>query len=126
MTLAVISTGDPAHAASAAIPFRTDAAVAPAAYGMALTVTVLVLAALVGMFVLARRRGWIGASGAMPGIAPKAAHGIEVKGSRRLSMNTGVHIVAYEGRQFLIVESGRGTQSTITALEAVAHPGDEA
>ena len=100
-----------------AIPFRTDSAVAPATYGVALVVTLLVLGGLVAAVAWARRKGWVGMSGAMPGISTKASHAIEIKASRRLSMNTGVHVVAYEGRQFLIVESARSTHSTITPMD---------
>lgn len=83
---------------------------------MALAITMLVLVALVGGIAYARRRGWI--IGSKTGTRGTDAGGIEVRASRRLSMTTTTHVVAYRGLEYLVVESARGCVATVAPLNA--------
>jgi len=42
--------------------------------------------------------------------------GIEVRASRRLSLSATVHVIAYRGHQYIVVESGRGSTTTVSPL----------
>lgn len=98
-----------------AIPYRTDAPVSAGTYGVALLVTVCLIALLVGALVFIRRRGWI----TLPG-APRVSvtqEGIQLQASRRLSIATTAHVLSYQGNTYLVVESSRGTQATVTRME---------
>jgi hypothetical protein len=100
-----------------AIPYRTDAAVSAGGFATALLITVLVAA-----LVFIRRRGWI----TLPGTtrAPVASEGIQVQASRRLSIASTAHVLSYQGNTYLVVESTRGTQATVTRIEAEKHDGE--
>lgn len=98
-----------------AIPYRTDTPVSVGTYVVALLVTACLIALLVGALIFIRRRGWI----SLPG-TPRAAvaqEGIQLQASRRLSIATTAHVLSYQGNTYLVVESSRGTQATVTRVE---------
>ncbi|MGS1125890.1 hypothetical protein ACVCL3_02740 [Rhodanobacter sp. UC4437_H4] len=109
---AAVTSG--AQLAQSAIPYRNAPAVSTGSLAMAMTITLLALMALVGGLAYARRRGWT--IGSRPGARGMAAEGIEVKASRRLSMATTTHVIAYRGAEYLVVETVRGTVATVTPL----------
>jgi lipid-binding SYLF domain-containing protein len=104
-----------AWTAPAAIPYRTDAAVSVGTFATALLVTLCLIVLLVGALVFIRRRGWITLPGAAR--APAASEGIQVQASRRLSIATTAHVLSYQGSTYLVVESSRGAQATVTRIE---------
>lgn len=99
---------------SPAIPYRTGAQVSAGTFAFALLATILLLAVMTGVLFVARRRGWI------PSTPRSRTHalgeGIELLASRRLSVATVAHVVAYRGQSYLIVESGRGSTSEVRLL----------
>jgi hypothetical protein len=97
-----------------AIPYRTSASIPTGSLATALAITALVLAVLVGCVAYARRRGWLVGAIAGKHAAPDA--GIEVRATRRVSMATTAHVVAYRGLEYLVVESGRGCITTVSPL----------
>jgi hypothetical protein len=110
--LAAVTSG--AQVAQSAIPYRDAPAVSTGSLAMAMAITLLVLIALVGGAAYARRRGWT--IGSRPRARSTAGEGIEVKASRRLSMATTTHVIAYRGSEYLVVETVRGTVATVTPL----------
>jgi hypothetical protein len=96
-----------------AIPYRTDTPVSVGNLALAMLVTALALGALVGVLVYIRRRGW-GLSGLRAN--RQATEGIELRASRRVSLLTTAHVVAYRGQTYLIVESARGSTAAVTPL----------
>lgn len=98
------------------IPYRTAASVPPESFAVALTVTALVLVVLVGLLVYARRRGLL-----QPGRHAVDEAGVEVRATRRVSMTTSVHVIAYRGREYLLLESARGSATSVTPVE-IDHP----
>jgi hypothetical protein len=106
------------HAAWAipAIPYRTDAPVSTSTFAVALLVTLCLLALLVAALIFIRRRGWL----ALPSRvrAPTTQDGIQLQASRRLSIATTAHVLSYQGNSYLVVESSRGANSTITPIGA--------
>lgn len=116
MAQAAVSAHAATRGAPFAIPYRSTAPISTSSVVAALAITALTLAALIACIAYARRRGWlIGMN-----VGTRVAHepGIDVRASRRLSMASSVHIVAYQGREFLIVESGRGSAATVAPLGA--------
>jgi hypothetical protein len=105
-----------------AIPYRTDAPVSAGTFATALLVTLCLIALLVGALVFIRRRGWITLPSATR--APTAQEGIQLQASRRLSIATTAHVVSYQGQTYLVVESSRGAQATVTRVEP-GTPGGE-
>ena len=103
--------------APAAIPYRTDAPVSTGAFALALLITLCLIGLLIAALVFARRRGWITLPGATR--APASSGGIQVQTSRRLSVATTAHVVSYQGRAYLIVESSRGTSATVTPVHRI-------
>lgn len=98
-----------------AIPYRTDAPVSAGTFVVALLATACMIALLVGLLVFIRRRGWITLTGASrPSVAQE---GIQLQASRRLSIATTAHVLSYQGNTYLVVESSRGTQATLTRIE---------
>lgn len=97
-----------------AIPYRNAAAVSTSGFVFAMVITALVLAALVACALYARRRGWV--VGAGVATRPAGHAGIELQASKRLSLATTAHVIAYNGLEYLIVESGRGSVATISPL----------
>lgn len=104
-----VATGAPA-----AIPYRTSAPISTGSLVTALAITALVLAALVGCIAYARRRGWLVGMNAGKRTGPDMD--IEVRATRRVSMATTAHVVAYRGLEYLVVESGRGCATTVAPL----------
>jgi len=100
-----------------AIPYRTDTPVSVSNLALAMLVTALVLGALVGVLVYVRRRGW-GLGGLRAN--KQAAEGIELQATRRVSLLTTAHVVAYRGQTYLIVESARGSTTTVSPLPVAA------
>jgi ABC-type enterobactin transport system permease subunit len=100
--------------AASAIPYRSSAPISTASVVTAFAITALTLAALIACIAYARRRGWLMGMN----VGKRVAHesGIEVRASRRLSMASSVHVVAYQGYEYLIVESGRGSVATVSPL----------
>jgi len=96
---------------SPAIPYRTGAQVSSGTFAFALLATILLLAVMIGVLFIARRRGWISSTPRSRTQAP--GEGIELLSSRRLSVATVVHVVAYRGQSYLIVESGRGSTARV-------------
>lgn len=103
--------------APAAIPYRTDAPVSMGAFALALLITLCVIGLLVATLVYVRRRGWITLPGAPR--APASSESIQVQTSRRLSIATTAHVVSYQGRAYLIVESSRGASATVTPMHGI-------
>jgi len=103
-----------ATATSPGIPYRTSAPVSTGTFAFALLATVLLLAAMLGGLLLARRRGWITPS-AKKRSDPQAKN-IELIASRRLSAATTAHLVACRGQSYLVVESLRGSTATLLPL----------
>lgn len=83
---------------------------------IALAITAVVVAAVVGCTAYARRRGWVFGMNAGKRMAPDAS--IEVRATRRVSMATNAHVVAYRGFEYLVIESGRGCTTTVAPLGA--------
>jgi hypothetical protein len=106
-----VTTGAPP-----AIPYRTSAPISTGSLVTALAITALVLAALVGCIAYARRRGWL--VGMSAGKRTASDSGIEVRATRRVSMATTAHVVAYRGLEYLVIESGRGCATTVAPLGA--------
>lgn len=106
-----VATGTPA-----AIPYRTSAPISTGSLATALAITALALAALVGCVAYARRRGWLVGTSTEKRSAPDA--GIEVRATRRVSMASTAHVVAYRGLEYLVIESGRGCTTTAAPLGA--------
>lgn len=104
-----------ASVAPSAIPYRTDAPVSAGNFVVALLVTVGLLGLLTTALIFIRRRGWLNVPGAAR-VSP-SAHDIQLRSSRRLSMVTTVHVVTYQDRNYLVVESSRGTNVTIAPAE---------
>lgn len=101
--------------AKSVIPYRSAASVPAGMLLTALGITALVLLVTVACIVYARRRGWLaGLRGKIGGSAGGGT--IEVKTSRRLSMVTTLHVVAYGELEYLVVESARGTIASISPL----------
>lgn len=101
--------------ATPAIPYRTDAAVSSGTFAVALLVTLCLIGLLVAALIFIRRRGWI----TLPSAArtPTASEGIQVHASRRLSVATTAHVLSYQGQNYLVVESSRGANATVTLIE---------
>jgi hypothetical protein len=97
------------------IPYRSAATISTGSFVVALAITVFVLVTLVGGVAYARRRGWI--VGAKTRSRGTDGEGIEVRASRRLSMATTTHVVAYRGHEYLVVESARGCVASIAPLD---------
>jgi hypothetical protein len=108
-----------------AIPYRTDTPVSVGHLALAMLVTALVLGALVGALVYVRRRGW-GPGGLHANRQAIRLEGIELQASRRVSLLTTAHVVAYRGQTYLIVESVRGSTVAVTSLPVAtpAAPGE--
>ncbi len=108
-----------------AIPYRTEAAVSGGSFAGALLTVAIVLGLLAVAAFQARRRGWLAGLGvpAKPGPAG-APDGIAVRASRRVSPATSVHVIAYQGQEYLIVESARGASTSFAPLP-VARPKPE-
>ena len=104
--------------ARAVIPYRTEMPVSAGSIAFSLSVTLLVLLALVALIVYARHRGWAGrfSSGGIPGERTVPKESIEVSTTRRVSMTTTAHVVVYRGYEYLIVESSRGSTAAVTPL----------
>jgi hypothetical protein len=105
-----------AGAVQSTIPYRSAATISTGSFVAALAITVFVLVVLVGGVAYARRRGWI--IGSKIRMRGASGEGIEVRASRRLSMATTTHVVAYRGLEYLVVESARGCVTTIAPLNA--------
>ncbi|GAB2576426.1 hypothetical protein GCM10027066_19200 [Dyella jejuensis] len=69
---------------------------------------------LIAALLFIRRRGWIGLPGKPRTIA--AATDIQVQSSRRLSITTTAYVLSCRGKTYLVVESARGTQVTVTPM----------
>ena len=106
--------GSAATGTPSAIPYRHAAPVSAGNLVAALAITTLVLVALIACVAYARRRGWLPSMRVGSSVAQ--AGGIEVRASRRLSMATTTHVITYEGRAYLIVESGRGHAATVSPV----------
>lgn len=104
--------------AQAAIPYRTEMPISAGSIAFSVSITVLVLVALVAAIAYARHRGWTGrlAAGMIPGKRAAADERIEVCATRRVSIATIAHVVAYRGHEYLVVESTRGATATVTSL----------
>jgi hypothetical protein len=103
--------------APAAIPYQTDAPVSMSTFALALLITLCLIGLLVAVLAYVRRRGWITLPGATR--APASSEGIQVQSSRRLSIATTAHVVSYQGRAYLIVESSRGASATVTPMHQI-------
>ena len=105
--------------APATIPYRTDAPVSTGSFAVAMLVTLCLMGLLIAGLFFARRRGWLTLPGAVR--APTPANAIQLQASRRLSIATTAHVVSYQGRSYLVVESSRGSHAAVTPIE----PGQE-
>ena len=104
--------------AQAVIPYRTEMPISAGSIAFSVSVTVLVLVALVAAIVYARHRGWTGrlAAGMISGKRAAPDESIEVRATRRVSIATIAHVVASRGHEYLIVESTRGSTAAVTSL----------
>lgn len=100
---------------AASIPYRSGTAVSAGNLIMAGFVTLLALAILVGVLVYLRRRGWSGSWFA--GKRAERVRGIELRASRRVGMSSFAHVIAYQGMEYLVVESGRGSTATVLRID---------
>lgn len=116
-SMLVTSSLVPASPTSApsAIPYRTATSVPTGSLASALIITILVLVALVGCVVYARRRGWLAGTGI--GVRPTSGSEIDIRASRRVSLATTVHVVRCGDADYLLVETMRGTTATISPLQ---------
>jgi hypothetical protein len=96
------------------IPYRTDSAISGGTVAVAIVATVLVLAAFVGILMYGRQRGWIPA--AASGRLSASTDGIQLHSSRRLSALATAHVIHYRGNAYLIVESARGSSTSISLI----------
>ncbi|MFC5743546.1 hypothetical protein [Dyella tabacisoli] len=101
--------------AQATIPYRTETPVSGGRIVVAMSVTAIVLMLFVALAWYARRRGWNGSwlSGASLDKRPQDRHALQVHASRRVSVATSVHVLGYRGREYLIVESTRGSSARV-------------
>lgn len=98
-----------------AIPYRTATSISMGSLVVAGLVTIIALAALVGVLVYLRRRGWAGEW--LVGKRGAQDHGIELRASRRLGMSATAHVIFYQGSGYLVVENGRGSTATVLKLD---------
>jgi len=106
--------------ASQGIPYRTDSAISGGTVAIAIVATVLVLAVFVGILMYGRQRGWLPSS--TTGKLSASADGIQLQSSRRLSALATAHIVHYRGNAYLIVESARGSSTSISPIQQLGVP----
>ncbi|GLQ86473.1 hypothetical protein [Dyella flagellata] len=104
-----------AQLAPAVIPYRTDAPVSMGTFALALLITLCLLGLLTAALLYVRRRGRIAWRGTTR-VAVSPEEGIQVRASRRLSMGTTAHVISYRGQAYLVVESSRGTNATVTPV----------
>lgn len=108
--------------APAAIPYRTDSPVSMVTFAVALLITLCLLGLLVAALLYVRRRGWIAWPGSTRAVtAPQ--DGIQLQASRRISMVTTMHVIRYQGQDYLIAESSRGAHATV--IPAASHTTDK-
>lgn len=88
---------------AAPIPYRSAPAVTPGDATYVMLVTVLLLGAVLGGLLLARRRGWL--RGTLAPRPSKDAAAVHVCASTRLSAATRLHVVESGGARFVVVES---------------------
>lgn len=100
--------------APTAIPYRTDASVSMGTFALALFVTLCLIGLLLAGLMFVRKRGWVTWSNTSR--AAVSSEGIQVQASRRLSIVTTAHVVSYQGRSYMIVESSRGASATVTPI----------
>jgi hypothetical protein len=96
------------------IPYRTSTPISAGNMAMAFLVTGVVMLLVVGGFVYARRRGWLAGITLTKGRTDTA--GIEVIASRRVSMVVTAHVLAYQGKEYLVIESLRGAAATVSEI----------
>lgn len=101
--------------APANIPYRTDTPVSMGTFAVALLITLCLLGLLVAALVYVRRRGWMPRTNSTGAAAPPA-EGIQLQASRRISMATTVHVLRYQGQDYLIVETSRGAHATVSPV----------
>ena len=101
-----------------AIPYRTTPAVPAGSLASSLAIVGAVLVALIVAAAYARRRGWMAKLGVSA--KPSSIDGIQVNASCRLSMSSTAYVLRYKGKEFLVVESARGTNATVTNMDGSA------
>ena len=100
--------------ASSEIPYRHPDASNVAGILTSYGVTALLLITLVGSLLYARRRGWI--AGGVVRNHEDMSRKIRIVTSQRISTLSTTHVVRYENRNYMIVESTRGSMATLVPL----------
>jgi len=103
------------EAASPAIPYRTDAPLAIGNIAFAIAVVLLALVLLVVLAYYAKRRGWLSAL-SKPAATP-SQNRLQLRASQRLSLHSTAHVLAYQGRDYLVIESTRQTTAVLSPLD---------
>jgi hypothetical protein len=109
------STSAGAVQASQPIAFRQDDADLATSATHVLLVTVLLLGAVLGALVIAKRRGWLQrwTGGAAPATPSAGTAGLRVEQRLRLSARTTLFRVADGDRRYIVVESTGGVQLAV-------------
>jgi hypothetical protein len=109
-----------------AIPFRSESIVSTDRLAFAGVALTLVLVTISLALYIAKRRGWLG--GALPQGRKHTdrTDSLVIRASRRVSGSTALYVVAYGDREFLVLESARGTSARISGLtQAEINSGDK-
>jgi len=93
--------------AAADIPYRTNAAVPAGSLAWAVLVTLLVLGAIIGGLLLARRYGWLRFWAGGPRIAPQDGVFWKVTTRVRLSATTRAYVLENKEESYLVIESSQ-------------------
>lgn len=93
--------------AAAGIPYRENSAVPPGALAWAILITLLVLGAVVGGLLLARRYGWLRLWTGGPRIAKQDGAAWEVTARVRLSATARAYVLESKQASYLVVESSQ-------------------
>jgi hypothetical protein len=106
------------HATVQAIPFRPETqSLAGDAWGV-LGVLVLLLAAMVGLALFAKRMGWLERWIVRSPAAAAQAAGLHVDSSLRISARTTVYGLSDAHGRYLLVQTGTGARLTVVARHA--------
>lgn len=106
MSTMVVPPAAAMHAA-AAIPYRTNAAVPPGSLAWAILVTLLVLGAIIGGLLLARRYGWARYWVGGPRTVTQNGASWRVTTRVRLSATARAYVLESNDESYLVIESSQ-------------------
>lgn len=106
MNTMAVSFAAAVHAATG-IPYRTNAAVPPGSLAWAILVTLLVLGAIIGGLLLARRYGWVRSWTGGPRIATQDGASWKITARVRLSATARAYVLENREESYLVIESSR-------------------